>query len=101
MVCLNSLIVWMSFIQKQPSEVFYKKKVFFKILQNSQETTVPESLFWKSCRPESCNFIKKEALAQEFACEFCETFKNTFFTEHLWVNASGHSLALQYTNIKR
>ena len=30
-----------------------------------------------------CNFIKKETLAQVFPCEFCEIFKNTFFTEHL------------------
>ena len=35
-----------------------------------------------------CNFIKKEALAQVFSCEFCEIFKNTFFTEHLRTTAS-------------
>ena len=29
------------------------------------------------------NFIKKEALAQVFSCEFSETFKNTYFKEHL------------------
>ena len=23
-----------------------------------------------------------------FSCEFCEIFKNTFFTEHLWTTAS-------------
>ena len=23
-----------------------------------------------------------------FSCEFCETFKNTFFIEHLWATAS-------------
>ena len=34
------------------------------------------------------NFIKKETLAQVFSCEFCETSKNTFFTEHLWTTAS-------------
>ena len=22
-----------------------------------------------------------------FSCEFCEIFKNTFFTEHLWTSA--------------
>ena len=33
-------------------------------------------------------FIKKEALAQVFSCEFCEIFKSTFFTEHLWATAS-------------
>ena len=28
---------------------------------------------------QSCNFTKKGALAQVLSCEFCETFKNTFF----------------------
>ena len=36
------------------------------------------------------NFIKKEALAQAFSCEFCEIFKNTFFTDHLWATASNN-----------
>ena len=30
------------------------------------------------------NFVKKETLTQEFSCEFCQIFENTFFTEHLW-----------------
>ena len=62
--------------------------------------------------PEACNFIKKgtlpvgrpghllnvlctfnlrpvsTGLAQVFSCEFCEIFKNTFFTEHLRTSAS-------------
>ena len=38
-------------------------------------------------RPEACNFIKKETLAQVFSCEFCEIFKNNFFTEHLRTTA--------------
>ena len=33
-------------------------------------------------------FFKKETLAQVFFCEFCEIFKNTFFTEYLWATAS-------------
>ena len=37
----------------------------------------------------ACNFIKIEALAQVFSCEFCEISKNTFFTEHIWATASG------------
>ena len=49
----------MQFVQKQPQEVFCKKGV----LENF----------------ETCNFIKKETLAQVFYCEFCEIFKNTFF----------------------
>ena len=39
-------------------------------------------------RPQACNFIKKETVAQVFSCEFCEIFKNTFFTEHLRTTAS-------------
>ena len=58
------------------------KKVLLEISQNSQENT--------------CNFIKKETLAQLFSCEFCQISKNTFFTEHLWTTASTRS---QVTNI--
>ena len=32
----------------------------------------------QSSRGLTCNFIKKETLAQVFSCEFGETFKNTF-----------------------
>ena len=32
--------------------------------------------------------FKKETLAQVFSCEFCDNFKNTFFTEYLWTTAS-------------
>ena len=35
--------------------------------------------------------IKKEALAQVFSCEFCQIFKNTFFTENLWPTSSDYS----------
>ena len=40
----------------------------------------------------NCDFnkvIKKEALAKLFSCEFCEIFKNIFFTKHLCAPASG------------
>ena len=36
----------------------------------------------------SSNFIKKETLAQGFSYKFCKIFKNTFFTDHLWITAS-------------
>ena len=39
--------------------------------KNSRETLANH-------RPEACNFIKKETVAQVFSCEFCESFKNTF-----------------------
>ena len=48
-------------LQKQPPEVL--EKVFLEILQNSQDN----------------NFIKKEAQAQVFYCDFCKISKNIFF----------------------
>ena len=52
-------------------------------------------------RPQACNYIKREALAKVFSCEFCEIFKNTFFTEHVWATASGMTatLSVAKTNI--
>ena len=41
-----------------------------------------ESLFKQSCRPETCNFIKKGTLAHVFFCEYCEIVKSTYFEEH-------------------
>ena len=46
------------------------------------------SLFFNTVAGGACNFIKKETLAQVFLCEFCEIFKNTFFTEDLMETAS-------------
>ena len=45
------------------------KKLFLKISQNSQENTCV-----------GASFIKKETQTQVFFCEFCEIFKNTFFS---------------------
>ena len=60
------------------------KKKFLEISQNSQENSCTRVSFLIK----AYNFIKKETLAQVFSCEFCEIFKNTFFTEHLWTTAS-------------
>ena len=38
----------------------------------------------KKQKPETCNFIKKEALALVLSCEFCEISRNAFLTEYLW-----------------
>ena len=57
------------------------KKVFLEISQNSQEITCARVSFL--IKPEGCNFIKKETLAQVFSSKFSEISKNTFFTEHL------------------
>ena len=38
--------------------------------------------------PQAFNFIKKEALAQVFSCEFCKVFQKTFLTEQPRATAS-------------
>ena len=58
--------------------MFYKIDVL-ENFANSQENTFARVSFLIS---------KIEALAQVFSCEFCETFKNTFFIEHLRVTTS-------------
>ena len=53
--------------------------MFLEILQNSQENAcVRVSFFIINCRPQACNFVKKEILTQAFSCEFCKISKNTF-----------------------
>ena len=66
--------------QKQPPEVFYKKGIL-KNFAKFTEKDLRQSLFFNKVAGYS--FIKKETIAQMFSCEFCEIFKNTFFTEHL------------------
>ena len=51
--------------------------------------------------PEAYNFIKKETLAQVYSCEFCETFKNTFFREHLRKAASEKCFFATSSSLKR
>ena len=47
---------------------------------------------YHSKESQACNFIKKDTLSQVLSCEFCKIFKNTFFTEHLWITASDFNL---------
>ena len=66
--------------------MFYKK-VFLNVTKFTGKHMC-HSLFFNTVAGGACNFIKKETLAQVFLCEFCEIFKNTFFTEHLMETAS-------------
>ena len=58
-------------------EVF-RKKVFLKISQNSQENASARVSLLIKLQASVCNFIKKETLVQVFSCEFCEISENTF-----------------------
>ena len=52
------------------------KKLFLKISQNSQENTCARVSFLMKLQAKA--FVTKETLEQDFSCEFCEIFKNTF-----------------------
>ena len=72
------------------------KKVFFRNFLKFTGKHLRQGLFFnkvsglRPCRPWGlvCNFIKREALAHVFSCEFCEISKITFFIEHLRRTAS-------------
>ena len=67
------------------AEVFCKKGVPRNFTKFAGKHMCQNLFFNKA---ETCNFIKNETLVQVFSCEFCETFKNTFFAEHLRATAS-------------
>ena len=62
------------------------EKVSLEISQNSRENTCARVSFLikvTGLRPEACNFIKKETLAQVFPVEFAKFLRTPFLTEHL------------------
>ena len=59
-------------------QVFCEKGVLRNFPKIHRKTPEPESLFKLTCKLGTCNFIKKENLAQVFSSEFCEISKNTF-----------------------
>ena len=50
---------------------------------------------------ESFHFIKKEITTQVLSYEFCEHFKNTFFTEHLQWLLQDHVCYFKTVDIKQ
>ena len=71
------------FIQKQPTEVFYKKFVL-KVFAKFTRKHLRQNLFLNKDKG------LKETLAQVFSCEFCEIFNNSFLTELIRTTASVH-----------
>ena len=63
-------------MQKQPFSGVLQDSCPEKTHKFHKKTSVLQSLFNKV-------YKNKETPAQVFSCEFCETFKNTCFTEYL------------------
>ena len=82
--CKDRFKIYITTTRNQVSEAVSRrcsvKKVFLKILQNSQKNTCVRVSFLIKLQA-SCNFIKKEVLAQVFSYELCKIFKNTFYIE--------------------
>ena len=72
--------------------MFYKFKVTRFILLDF----INKFCLLKTSSISKSNYIKKEALALVFSCEFWEMSKNTFFTQHLWTTSSEHILFYHY-----
>ena len=67
--------VFSTYSDVDPLKAFY---VYLEILQNSQENTCARVFFLINLQTKTCNFIKKQTMAQVFSdCEFCEISKNT------------------------
>ena len=79
-------------ISEAVTGVTYLKRKILKILKICRATPASESFFKKvACVSESLlNKVEglRQTLVQVFSYEFCENFKNTFFTEKLGVTAS-------------
>ena len=80
------------FLQRQLLEAFYKKILFLKVEQNSQENGYAKKRLSHRCftvnfsrflgiaflQNRACNFVKKETSAKPFYLEVCKIFKDSF-----------------------
>ena len=79
--------------QKQPPEVFCKKR-YFRNFAKFTGKHLCHCLFFNKVAG------KKKTLAQVFSCEFCEISKNTLFTEHFRTTASGWIFSLRSFHVQ-
>ena len=84
--------------QKQPPEVFCKKRCFLKFRKIQRENTCVRVSFLIKLQAKACNFIKKRLWYRSFSVNFSKFAKNIFFTEHLCATVSEpFRCALKYT----
>ena len=60
------------------------KKVLLKISHNSQEITVPESIFYTFAGLQLATLLKKRLWHRCFLAKFAKFLKISIFIEHLW-----------------
>ena len=71
----------LSQFQKQPPEVFYRKKCPSKFLNIHRKTPVQGSAFNRVIAFKTCNFIKKRLQHRCFPANIAKNFRNTYFEE--------------------
>ena len=64
------------------------KKTVLKIFAKVTGKHVLLESFLIRFQASDCNFIENQNTTPVSSCEFCGTFKNTYFIEHLWTTAS-------------
>ena len=83
--------------QKQPLEVFCKKKLFLKTLQNSLENTCARVSFFIKLQGETCNFIKKKRLWHRcFPVNYAK-----FLNKNIFLQDTSGRLLLKFSGISR
>ena len=69
-------------LQKQSFADILQNRCSLKFHKFHRKIPVLESLFNKAAVLKTCTLLRRDSNTG-FFCEICETFKNTFFTEHL------------------
>ena len=105
----NSLDVWLGDLYKHVATEAATRGVLNKMVLKKDVTKLTEKhlcqrLFFNKVaglRPllKRPTLLKKKTLTQLFSCEFCEIFKNTYCTEHLWTSASVKKFLTQWPDI--
>ena len=90
------LRIW---VQKQPPEVFYKRRCYQKFFKFHCQTLVLESLFKKAAVLKECIFIRKRVQYRCFHLKFAKIFKNSYSEEHLRTTASSVSNYYPYSKV--
>ena len=89
-ICFISM--YSAFISSQPS---IKEGVARNVTTLTGTHLCQSPFFNKVAGVRPATSLKKEALAEVFSCEFCETSKNIFFIKHFWTTASVYWINFQ------